>query len=225
VHDDGTPEASGRIHHGNISFTEDLLTWSGKTGAARAIFISSFSVVSRPLVTPITEAHPLGPTTAYACSKFWGEQLLGRYAATGRIIPVILRISSPVPRHYARLPDTVLKKWILSARERQPIRVFGNGSRSQDFVSCDDIAKAVSQCMDAPHVSGTYNIAGGKSLSMREAAEAIAAILGTGIAFEGADSNENERWEISIAKAAAAFGYMPECAGISAVARVARSAL
>jgi nucleoside-diphosphate-sugar epimerase len=158
-------------------------------------------------------------------SKYWGEMALMRRASAGDFVPLIVRVSSPVPARFERLHKTVLKRWIDAARDGRAIRIFGQGSRRQDFVACEDLARGVIQAIESPHAHGTYNLASGTTLSMRELAELIASLSGVQTISEGSDPAEEERWVISINKARADFAYSPRSCGKTAVLKLAESVL
>jgi nucleoside-diphosphate-sugar epimerase len=192
----------------NMEFSEALFQWAAHNDLTGVIYISSFSVLRRPLEDVIDEDHPLGPLTCYALTKHWGELALIRHAST-RYRPIALRISSPIAFSYERLQETVVKKWIRLARARQTLTVHGSGARTQDFVSTEDIAQAVVGAIKSTKASGVYHIGSGTPLPMRELAELIAGHWKSSIEFQGEDANENERWNIAIAKAERELGYAP----------------
>lgn len=193
----------------NIVFTEVLFRYYRNHGVKKIIYVSGLNFLQKPLHPLIDENHPVAPLTPYALSKYWGELILFNYASK-RFKPVALRLSSPLPEHYKDLPETVVKKWIQRARNREPIEVFASGKRSQDFVSTHDIAAAITKTVFAPDVEGIFNIASGHSLSMKKLAEIISTHFKQApIKFVGIDPNENDWWNISIKKAQKEISYAP----------------
>lgn len=193
----------------NINFTKKLLIAASKNNIKKFIFISTLSGTKKPLPDIITEKSELDPTTFYAKSKIEGEQLIQEYAAKSGFNYYIYRISSPVSE-LKYLPDTVLRKWIRLSIDNQPIIVFGNGNRRQDFVAVSDVANVVISGIEKENISGIYNIASGSSMSMMEVAELIAAKFKTTIQKCGIDINENDKWNVSIEKAKNELSYHPE---------------
>jgi UDP-glucose 4-epimerase len=190
----------------NIEFTERLLRYCQGGVVSKFIFLSSFSLLKKPLHKSIDENHPVDPVTDYSRSKYQGEQLILKYAQ-GHFVPVIFRLSSPIPADYKDLPNTVVKKWIQNAMAKKSIEVFGTGGRTQDFIATGDVANAVLRAIESPKVSGIYNIASGQTLAMKRLAEIIAKHFNVPINFSGADPLENDRWNISIAKARRDFNF------------------
>ena len=209
----------------NLRASDALFRWCGERAVKRVVFLSSLSVLSRPLQAPIGETHPVGPTTPYGMSKLWSEEQLRRVAREHAFTPVILRISSPIPSTFEALPRTVVKIWIEAAIGNKPLKVFGSGSRSQDFVACTDVAEAVFQALLAPEANGVYHIGSGVPLSMRELAQLIARFRNTPIVYEGVDPNESDRWELSLEKARNDLHYVPKWSGPQIIDSLLRTVL
>ena len=111
----------------NLRASDDLFRWCGTRGIGRVVLIGSPSVLSRPLQAPIIETDPVGPSTPYGMSKLWTEEQLQRQAREFGFTPIILRISSPIPATFERLPSTVVRTWIEAALLGRPLKVFGTG--------------------------------------------------------------------------------------------------
>jgi UDP-glucose 4-epimerase len=225
VYDGGDVPSMSLLADTNIRGSDAVFRWCADRKVRRVILIGSLSVLRRPLSVPIDESHPVGPTSPYAMSKLWNEQQLHRYSVEGGFTPIVLRVSSPVPLSYDAMPRTVVKIWLDAALRGDPIRVYGSGSRSQDFVSCEDIAEAVCRSLDSPSANGIYHIGSGVALNMRELAHAIAEVRRTPIEISGIDPNEDDRWQLSLARANKDLAYSPKRSGLDAIRKLARSVL
>ncbi len=221
VHDRSDPWSLEQIANVNIVASRKLFSWCGLTGVRKVVFVSSLSVLRRPLVLPISEAHPVGPSTPYAMSKLWGEEELHRQALAAGFTYVVLRVSSPIPSTFEELPCTVVRHWLEAAEQGKALRVFGTGCRSQDFVSCSDIGAAVLRSIESPMATGVYHIGSGEVLSMLELAKLIGRFRRSAIVLDGLDSNESERWELSLDRARNDLGYMPKIPGRIAIEQLA----
>jgi len=209
----------------NVRGSDTLLRWCDERAVPRVVFLSSLGVLRRPLQRPIRETDPVGPATPYGMSKLWTEEQLRRHDRKSGFVPIVLRISSPIPSSFEALPPTVVKAWIQAAREHKPLKVFGSGSRSQDFVACSDVAEAVVQSLQSSALSGVYHVGSGIALSMRDLAQTIAGMRNTPIVFEGVDPNEDDRWELSLEKAREHLGYAPKISGPAAIESLLRTVL
>lgn len=199
------------IRKTNMDATERLLDYAVHNHVKTFILASTFSSLSKPLQKLITEEHPLAPLTNYAVSKYWCEAILRQYASTYGIRGVILRLSSPICKDYNKMPGTVIRKWISKAKNSEKICVWGTGRRFQDFVAVEDIGKAVILALANTNARGIYNIASGNPISMKEAAEMIAAYGNVPVEFiQHNDANDNDVWNISIEKAQNELGFQPQ---------------
>jgi UDP-glucose 4-epimerase len=225
MNDAGDARSLSLLQETNLRASDALFRWCGERAINRVVFVSSLSVLRRPLQVPIGEAHPVGPATPYGMSKLWSEEQLRRGAREYGFTPVILRISSPIPPTFEALPRTVVKIWIEAALKNEPLKVFGSGSRSQDFVACTDVAEAVCQSLVAPAANDVYHIGSGIPLSMRELAQMIARFRNTPIVFEGVDPNESDRWQLSLEKARKDLNYVPQWSGPQAIESLLRTVL
>jgi UDP-glucose 4-epimerase len=225
ITDAGDPTALAALEATNIRASERLFDWCARTKPQRVVYLGSLSVLARPLRVPIGETHAVGPTSPYAMSKFWGEEALARQAKVGGFAPIVLRISSPLPETLGDAPKTVVRKWIETAARGEPLKVFGSGSRTQDFVACEDVALAVWRALDSDKARGVYHIGSGTPLSMLDVARTIAAFRNTPIELTGTDPAEADRWLLALDRARRELGYLPQFTGQQAVERLAASAL
>jgi UDP-glucose 4-epimerase len=208
----------------NMTFSELLFKWTArKERDIPVVYMSTLSFMQRPLQEIITETHPVAPLSSYSVSKYWAEKALFRYSSHSRLRPISLRISSPIAFDFERLHDTVVKKWIRTARAGEQLTVSGSGKRTQDFVATEDIARATVACLEVDNARGIYNLGSGSALSMNQLAQMITSKLGGLTVFGEGDQNENDRWNISIERAMNDFGYHPRYDSAAAIGRLLRS--
>ncbi len=180
------------------------LTW----GACPVVFISSAGVIGRPAFQPITEDHPPAPSTAYHCSKLFGEFLVADAAQVG-IRGCSLRISSPcgpgTPTH------RILGVFVRRAMSNLPLKILGAGTRKQNYVDVRDIAQAV-ECALNTGASGIINVASARSVANIELARMCIEEMASAstMEFDGRpDPEEGIVWDFSIEKARQQLGYQP----------------
>lgn len=205
-----TLEERNEIDKTNIKFTKYLLEIGVEQGVKKFIFTSTLSAIQKPLPQLITEEALLQCTSYYSESKLICEQLIQEYAKKYNLQYGILRISSPINLDINLLPQTVLKHWIEQSKSKKNIQVFGNGSRTQDFVAVSDIANAFLNCINKDNLKGIYNVASGNTISMLALAQLITKKFNNNIELIGTDVNENDRWNISIEKARKELNYQPK---------------
>lgn len=172
------------------------------------IYLSSVPVIGTPEIVPITERHPVHPRTAYHASKVYGEYLLD-IARRGGLSGASLRLTSPVGPGMPA--NRIFSVFVAQARANLPLQLAGEGTRRQNYVDVRDVAIAVEHCA-RERVTGLFNIAGARSISNHELAQACVRTLGSlsHIIFTGQpDREEGIAWEVSNARAAERFGYTP----------------
>jgi UDP-glucose 4-epimerase len=138
----------------------------------QVIYSSSISVYS-PGSQPLTENSETRPASLYGSAKLAGEEALA--TLNNRARTVSLRFGSIYG--FGQNPNSVLPIMVRRALSRQPLLVFGDGSRTQDFLHCEDAARAVMTCFQKG-ASGTYNVGSGTPTSMLELAQTVSRVFG-----------------------------------------------
>lgn len=120
----------------------------------------------------------------------------------------VLRISSPIG--VGLRPNVVMARFVSTARDGKPISLWGSGRREQDFIDVRDIAR-LCLAVVKQRAHGVFNVASGRTTTMRELAETVVARIGAGsVALAGQpDPNENIYARYDIRKAQAELGWAP----------------
>lgn len=113
-------------------------------------------------------------TGAYFSGKWETENTLS--ALKDRLRSFILRITAPYGPHQRN--STVMTIFIENALAAKPLRYYGTGSRTQDFVYVGDVARACLQTVGSENY-GVYNIASGRPVSMKTLAHTIKKLTGS----------------------------------------------
>jgi UDP-glucose 4-epimerase len=188
--------------------TQQVLELATRWRVRSFVYLSSVPVIGLPDQLPITETHPLDPPTAYHASKVFGERLVNLARREG--LPALtLRLTSPVG---PGTPDgRIAAVFVRRALDGEPLEVFGQGTRAQDYVDVRDVASAVLGSIIEPE-GGLLNIASGSCVTNVRLAQCCLETLGSAsqINFiDRPDPQEGLRWEVSIAKARLMIGYEP----------------
>lgn len=138
----------------------------------QVIYTSSVSVYG-PTDQILNEQSYLQPKTPYGTAKLLGENLLSSLLPLN-IRTVSLRLSSlyGVGQNKA----TVLPIMVNRAINNEEISVFGDGSRTQDFLHVDDAARALMRCFQK-EAQGTYNVGAGTPTTMLELAQTVSRVF------------------------------------------------
>ena len=211
------PADIDEVHKANVIFTQKLVEASVASGVQKFLFTGSFSVLKKPLPAIITEESPTDPLLPYSVSKLKGEQLVMDISSRGNMDFNILRISSPLGRDLKMMTPNVVRLMIEQSAAGKSLQVYGKGRRTQDFISTSDIAEAFFSCMNQKVSNGIFNIASGKPISMSDIAFLITKKYGNSMEYSGTDVNEQDQWNISIAKAKNEFGFNPKFSSEAAI--------
>jgi len=156
----------------------------------------------QPKVEDLDEA--LDPCTPYLRAKYDGERLFLDYGNA-----VVMRISAPIGRGMRK--TAIASRFVEAALGNEPIRLWGSGTRQQNFISVVDIAAFVHLALGSD-LRGVFNVAARHPVSMHELAEAVIDVMGTGrIEYSDTpDPNEYERADYDTTKAAHLLGWVPK---------------
>jgi dTDP-glucose 4,6-dehydratase len=140
----------------------------------RFIHISTSEVYGTALEAPMTEDHPLNPTTPYASAKTGADRLVYSYWVTYDIPAVIIRpFNTYGPNQHL---EKAIPRFITSALMNEPLTIHGSGQNTRDWNYVEDLCRALDKVMHAnlAKVKGqVFNIGTGQDISIRAIAEMV----------------------------------------------------
>lgn len=182
---------------------------------AHLVYISSSAVYGPqlpPLSDPITEEHPVRPTSLYGAAKAAAEALVQASNSERGLGATVMRPSDIVIAEDVLSPDGFVGSRLGIDPEsgvlRVPVDQSGN-SATISFATATDVARGILLAASSEPASGqTYHVGPRRSLSDLEIAEAIADQRGWVV--EKVDpSNGISRWVLDSTKAQAALDFEP----------------
>ena len=140
----------------NCCGTQRLLEMCEHEGIKTFLQLSSLPVIGCPVEHPVTEQHPLHPHTVYHITKIT-EELLANYACEYKgLRTASFRISAPIgPRVN---PHTIFPTFVRKALISEDLELLGKGTRRQNYVYVNDIARCLHLSLLSPNVHGVYNL-------------------------------------------------------------------
>ncbi len=145
----------------------------------RFVHISTSEVYGTALERPMTEDHPLEPTSPYASAKAGADRLVSSYVITYDLPAVIVRpFNNYGPRQHL---EKVIPRFITSCLLDEPLTIHGDGSAARDWVYVQDTVDGLEKILlaDRDVVEGrVFNIATETAVSVLELAEQIDSQLG-----------------------------------------------
>ncbi len=160
----------------NLLGTLRVLRAAGRAGVRRFVTASSMAVYAdSPGRVPVTESHPLDPSSPYGITKLAAERsvlLVGRQLG---MEPVALRYFNTFGPRQAFTPYvgvvTIFATQLLAER---PVTIFGDGAQTRDFVHVSDVARANLLALTAPDAPGrALNIGSGRGTTVLEVASML----------------------------------------------------
>jgi len=184
-----------KYYENNVGGGLALLEACRECGVARLIFSSTAAVYGEPVETPITEAHPLEPTSVYGRTKLVFERMLADYASASSFEYIALRYFNAAGADPGGAlgedhnPETHLIPIVLEAAlgKRDAITVFGSdyptedGTCVRDYVHVSDLADAHVLALErlaSGGGSGVFNLGNGQGFSVRQVIETAERVVG-----------------------------------------------
>ena len=209
---DAEAEANRRI--------DEVVFAAARRWRADIVYISSVAVYAAAAPPPegVSEDDPVQPIGAYAAEKVWAEECGCELAAAEGLAFTSLRVSAP----YGPLQRsmTVLRRFVERAARGETLEYWGSGARQQDFIHADDVAGACEASLS--HDGGTYNVANGKAVTMRELAQTVAHAAELPAAHVRPagmpDPGEDRLVAYSVARARSSLDWQPQIGLLQGVA-------
>lgn len=147
------------------------------------IHFSSSEAYGSAGYVPMDEEHPCLPSTPYAASKLAGDYVVLSYRETYGIDAAILRpFNNYGPRQNAGAYAGILPIVVGNALRGEPIRIFGDGEQTRDFVFVRDTADAAIGVYQSGATRGRIiNIASGEETTINVLVEELLSGLGVDV--------------------------------------------
>ena len=159
----------------NAAGTLIVLEEAAKAGVKKLCFSSSAAIYGDNPTVPKTEDMLPEPKSPYAITKLDGEYYCKMFNDEGKLKTACMRYfnvfgprQDPKSQYAAAVPIFVEK-----ALKNEPIIIFGDGEQTRDFVYVKDVAAANAYLAQNDGLSGVYNVAYGKSITVNELARKI----------------------------------------------------
>ena len=161
----------------NMDGMLNVLVAARDVGVKKFVFVSSSSVYGKTHYLPYDEKHPTEPISPYGVTKVAGEQMCRVFSELyGMEIPMLRYFTVYGPRVR---PDLAITKFFKRAMKNEEIEIYGDGSKTRDFTYVGDIVEGTVLALEKGK-TGPYNLGGGNRISVKELAEKIIQIAGSG---------------------------------------------
>lgn len=169
------------VHEVNATGTLNVCRAAFENNIQRFIYVSSSEAYGSASRVPMTEDHPLDPTTVYGASKLAGEAYVRAFWHTYRFPVIVVRpFNTYGPReHYEGASGEVIPRFVLRVMADLPPVIFGDGEQKRDFTWVLDTAQGIVMAGECDALVGDYvNIARGEEVAIREVCDIVRDALG-----------------------------------------------
>lgn len=199
----------------NIVGTIRLLEAAHKGGVDQFLFISTGGVMyAESNVFPTPETERPTPSSPYAVSKRSAEEYLELYAREYGMRTLSLRLANVYgPRQDPKGEAGVVAIFMNALINKQPVRIYGDGEQTRDYVYVQDIVEAILAALgridEIP--SGQYNVGTGIETSVNQLAELVVTASGLQGEIEHTDAvpGDQRRSAIESSTFERLTGWMP----------------
>ena len=124
----------------NVLVTSKLLEWSKDHGVKRFVFSSSSAAVG----------DGDGPTSPYGLHKLMSEMECKLYSDLYGLDTVCLRYFNVFSKdqQYGGAYSTVICAWAEMVKQKEPLRIDGDGEQTRDYIHVKDVVAANVHCMN-----------------------------------------------------------------------------
>lgn len=200
----------------NVGGTLNLLRQAEESGVKRVVLAGSAAVYGDQNNLPLQEDAPANPLSPYAVSKYVCEFYARYFSGNTGLETVVLRyfnVFGPGQDPASDYTGVISRFVERMARGKRPV-IFGDGRQTRDFIYVDDIVRANLLAAHSPRIGRgeTFNIAGGRSISINELAGAINTVLGTALKpiYRAARKGDVRHSRADISKVRSLLGFTPQ---------------
>ncbi len=159
----------------NVKGLLNVLDSCVKNGVKKIIFSSSAAVYGDDPALPKTVNLKPKPLSPYGITKLDGEYYLQMFEREYGLNAVSLRYfnvfgprQDPKSQYAAAVPIFIYK-----ALKNEDITIYGDGEQTRDFIYVKDVVKANILAATNENVSGVFNVANEKTITINELANTI----------------------------------------------------
>jgi UDP-glucose 4-epimerase len=169
------------VHSASINLLGFLqvLDAARRAGVKRVVYASSAAVYGNPTDLPLTEQSPTQALSPYGLDKLVNDQYATLFGQLYGLSCLGLRFFNVYgPRQDPRSPYSgVISVFADRLAKKEPLRIFGDGLQTRDFVAVRDVARACEAALFHT-CTGVVNVATGHSQTLLQLAAAMGEVLG-----------------------------------------------
>jgi UDP-glucose 4-epimerase len=172
---------------------------------------SGGAIYGEPERLPVDEGYQPQPLSNYGVSKYTTELYLQVMQAGSELSSVVLRYPNVYgPRQDPSGEAGVVAIFVTQLLQGVQPRIFGDGSKTRDYVHVEDIVAANLLALD-PEKRGTFNLGWGRQITDLEVFQAVRAAVGSSVepVFDQKRPGEIDHICLDAGRARKALGWAP----------------
>lgn len=197
----------------NVALTTVLCELQRQGYFQTLIHFSSSEAYGSAAFVPMSETHPLMPSTPYAASKAASDFTVLSYRETyGTDAAIVRPFNNFGPRQNSGAYAGVIPIVVGRALRKEPVVIYGDGKQTRDFVFVRDTADAAVRIYEEPRTRGEIvNIGGGAEVPINDLVRLLLELLDADVpvVHEAARPGDVRRHCASITKATELIGFTP----------------
>ena len=196
----------------NVDGTKQVLDACQKNHIKKIIISSSAAVYGEgEKDVKLTEETKKRPISPYGESKVMMEEIIEKWKLNCNIDCVVLRFFNIYGIGQSIEYAGVITKFIQKIKQEKPIEIFGDGLQTRDFVAIEDVIISIFNAIEHGK-NGTYNIAMGESITIKDLAERMMSLVNKKIRIQHLDIKKGDiRYShADISKAINEINYSPK---------------
>ena len=166
----------------NVRGTHHLFDGLDLASEEALVLIPSSALVYQPAGEPLSEEHPLIPTSPYGLSKL-AQELVGRHAAPGIEVTIARAFNHFGPGQDPAFSTSAFARQIatIEAGLQPPELIVGNLEAKRDLTDVRDTVRAYATIADRGTPGRVYNVCSGRAMAIRDVLEMLVARAGVAI--------------------------------------------
>ena len=170
----------------NVRGLLHVLQAAEQARVGRLVFCSSAAVYGNNPDSPKREDMLPQPLSPYAVTKLDGEYYCALFAENRGLSTAALRFFNVFgPRQDPNGPyASAIPRFVANALAGQPIRIFGDGEQTRDFIYVADVVSALWFAGETPSASGVFNVGYGATMTINDLARHVLDLTGSRVGVE-----------------------------------------
>jgi len=178
----------------NVDGTENVLNSCVRHNIKNIVAASSAAVYGETQNIPISENNKTNPSSPYGESKLKMEELIQSFSNKYNLNSIFLRIFNVYGKGQSDEYGGVITKFLNKISKNDSLEIFSDGLQTRDFIAMDDVIDAIQKSiLKLKENHGTvFNIASGKSITIKNVAELLIKCSGKNIDIKYSKQKEGE---------------------------------